>query len=77
MSDPVLIAVITGVCFAAPTVAVSIINRNHVSGKIAEVHLQINSRFDQLLRAEKGLSHAEGMEAQKQQDKRESNGTKS
>ncbi len=75
MSDPVAIAIITGLSMAVPTIITSVINRRHVSEKLAEYHLQVNSRLDQLMKAEKGVSHAEGMEAQKQAERETQHGT--
>jgi len=71
MTDPVKTALITGLLYAVPTVVVGILNRKHVSGKIEEVRLQINGRLEQLLKSEKGASHAEGMAEQKEISERE------
>jgi len=71
MSDHLQTALVNGLCFAVPTIIVSLINRSHVSKKIGEVHLQINSRLDELLEAEKGVSRLEGMAEQKEISERE------
>ncbi len=68
MSEPVQIAVIAGLCAAVPPIIVSIINRHHVSSKIEAVHVQINSRMDEWMKAQKSISHAEGMADQRQID---------
>ena len=61
---------IAGLCAAIPPVIVSFINRHHVSSKIEAVHLQINSRMDEWIRAQKSISHAEGMADQRKQDEK-------
>ncbi len=68
MSDPVIIAMIVAIppTFTALCgLGVSLINQR----KLRTLHLQVNSRLDQLLISSKNLSHAEGMQAQRDLDK--------
>ena len=60
MTESLQIAIIAGLCAGLPPIIVSCINRIHVSRKINEVHVQINSRMDSWMAAAKALSHSEG-----------------
>ena len=62
MSDPVTVAVITGLCTSLAPVILSIFNRI----KLREYHLQINSRLDELIKAKEAAAHAKGVSDQKQ-----------
>lgn len=65
MSDTVTTAIITGLCTAVPVLVASYFNRYRVASKIDGLHVQINSRLDQLIEAKENIAHAKGVSDQK------------
>ena len=65
-AQAITVAVITGLCYAVPSIVSSYVNRAKVQAKLQDLHLQINSRLDELIKARELAAHAKGVADQKQ-----------
>jgi hypothetical protein len=68
MSDPVLVAMIAALASLIASATAAFLSL-HNAIKIQEVHLSINSRMDQLLKAAEEAAHAKGAADQRSSDK--------